>query len=59
MAGRSSLSTSKYMERAVDLIVIPRSFSSGLVSVHFVVPAFAMTIIPALETSESVRLDFP
>jgi len=44
---------------AVDLIVIPRSFSSSLVSVNRTSPAFAEAIIPAFETSESVRVDFP
>jgi hypothetical protein len=44
---------------AVDLIVIPRSFSSSLVSVNRTSPAFDEAIIPAFETSESVRVDFP
>ena len=44
---------------AVDLIVMPRSFSSGLVSVNRTSPAFAEAIIPAFETSESVKVDFP
>ena len=53
------MSTSKYMEIAVDLIVIPRSFSSSRVSVKRISPAFAVAIIPALETKESVNVDFP
>lgn len=57
--GRSSLSTSKYIEIAVDLIVIPRSFSSCRVSVNRTSPAFADAIMPALETKESVNVDFP
>ena len=44
---------------AVDLIVIPRSFSSSLVSVNRMSPAFDEAMIPAFETSESVRVDFP
>ena len=59
MEGRSSLSTSKYMEMAVDLIVIPRSFSSSLVSVNRMSPAFDPAMIPALDTSESVSVDLP
>ena len=59
IAERSSLSTSKYMEIAVDLMVIPRSFSSSLVSVNRISPAFAEAIIPAFETRESVSVDFP
>lgn len=59
MAETSSLLTSKYMEIPVDLIVIPRSFSSSLVSVKRMSPAFAEAMIPAFETRESVRVDFP
>ena len=59
MEGSSSLSTSKYIEMAVDLMVIPRSFSSSRVSVNRISPAFAPAMIPAFETSESVRVDFP
>lgn len=55
----SSLSISKYIDIAVDLMVIPRSFSSGLVSVYRVSPAFALAMIPAFDTRESVRVDFP
>ena len=55
----SSLSISKYIDMAVDLMVIPRSFSSSLVSVYRVSPAFAPAMIPAFETRESVRVDFP
>lgn len=55
----SSLSISKYIEMAVDLMVIPRSFSSSLVSVKRMSPAFAEAMIPAFETRESVRVDFP
>jgi hypothetical protein len=47
------------MEIAVDLIVMPRSCSSGLVSITFASPAFADAIIPAFETRESVRVVFP
>ena len=43
----------------VDLIVIQRSCSSFLVSVKRVSPAFALAIIPALDTRESVSVDFP
>jgi len=53
------LSISKYIEMAVDLMVIPRSFSSSLVSVNRISPAFAEAIIPAFETRESVNVDFP
>ncbi len=59
IAPTSSLSTSKYMEMAVDLMVIPRSFSSSRVSVKRTSPAFALAMIPAFETRESVRVDFP
>jgi hypothetical protein len=44
---------------AVDLIVTPRSCSSGRVSVKRASPAFAAEIIPARWTSESVRVDLP
>lgn len=47
------------MEIAVDLMVIPRSFSSCRVSVNLISPAFWVAMIPALETKESVRVDFP
>lgn len=43
----------------VDLIVIQRSCSSLRVSVNRVSPALAPAIMPALETRESVRVDFP
>lgn len=59
IAGRSSLSTSKYIEIAVDLIVMPRSFSSGLVSVSIASPAFDDAIMPAFETRQSVSVVFP
>ena len=59
IALKSSLSISKYMEMAVDLIVIPRSFSSSRVTVNRISPAFAPAIIPALDTKESVRVDLP
>jgi len=59
IASSSSLLTWKYIEIAVDLIVIPRSFSSGLVSVNRTSPAFAEAMIPAFETRESVKVDFP
>ena len=47
------------MEIAVDLIVMPRSFSSSLVSVNRMSPALAAAIIPAFDTRESVRVDLP
>jgi hypothetical protein len=47
------------MEIAVDLMVIPRSFSSSLVCVKNASPAFAEAIIPAFENRESVRVDLP
>ena len=59
MEAISSLSTSKYIEIAVDLIVIPRDISSSLVSVNRISPAFAEAMMPAFETKESVRVDFP
>lgn len=59
MALTSSLSTSKYIEMAVDLIVMPRSFSSSRVSVNRMSPAFADAMIPAFDTSESVSVDLP
>lgn len=40
-------------------MVIQRSCSSLRVSVKRVSPAFAPAIIPALETNESVKVDFP
>lgn len=40
-------------------MVIHRSCSSFLVSVNLVSPAFAPAMIPALETRESVKVDFP
>lgn len=43
----------------VDLMVMQRSCSSLRVSVKRVSPALAPAIIPALETRESVRVDFP
>ena len=58
MEGISALSISKYIDMAVDLMVIPRSFSSSLVSVYRTSPALAFAMIPAFETSESVRVDF-
>ena len=59
IAAISSSLTRKYMEIAVDLIVIPRAFSSSLVSVNRVSPALDEAIIPAFETRESVKVDFP
>jgi hypothetical protein len=47
------------MEIAVDLMVIPRSCSSERVSIARVSPALAEAMIPALESRESVRVDFP
>jgi hypothetical protein len=46
-------------ESYVDLIVIHRSCSSFRVSVKRISPAFCEAIIPALHTSESVKVDFP
>jgi hypothetical protein len=43
----------------VDLIVMQRSCSSFLVSVNLVSPALAPAMIPAFDTRESVRVDFP
>ena len=43
----------------MDLIVIPLSFSSSLVSVALALPAALEAIIPALHNKESVRVDFP
>ena len=43
----------------VDLMVIQRSCSSLRVSVKRASPALALAIIPALHTSESVRVDLP
>lgn len=43
----------------VDLMVIQRSCSSLRVSVKRVSPAFAPAMIPAFETNESVKVDFP
>jgi hypothetical protein len=48
-----------YIEIAVLLIVMPRSFSSCLVSMYRALPALAWAMIPALETRESVRVDLP
>jgi len=47
------------MDIAVDLMVIPRSFSSSRVSVKRTSPVFDEAIIPAFDTSESVSVDFP
>ncbi|KAH6710246.1 hypothetical protein EV126DRAFT_406931 [Verticillium dahliae] len=44
---------------AVDLMVIPRSCSSALVSVARWSPALAVEMIPALDRRESVRVDLP
>lgn len=43
----------------VDLMVMQRSCSSLRVSVKRVSPARDEAMIPALDTSESVRVDFP
>ena len=43
----------------VDLMVIPLSFSSFLVSVARASPAFDPAMMPALAKRESVRVDFP
>ena len=43
----------------VDLMVIQRSCSSFRVSVKRVSPARAEAMMPAFDTSESVRVDFP
>lgn len=43
----------------VDLIVIHLSCSSFLVSVNRISPALLGAIIPALDTRESVKVDFP
>mmetsp|Transcript_20616 Transcript_20616/g.66123 ORF Transcript_20616/g.66123 Transcript_20616/m.66123 type:complete len:292 (-) Transcript_20616:195-1070(-) len=52
-------SYSKYSEIPVDLIVMHRSCSSARVSVKRASPAFLAAIMPALDTSESVRVDLP
>lgn len=53
------LSTSNGIVIAVDLIVIPRSCSSLLVSIIFAFPARSADIMPALAIMESVSVDFP
>jgi len=50
---------SKYMETPVDLMVIPLSCSSFLVSVILASPAAEVAIIPALATRESVKVLLP
>lgn len=47
------------MDTPVDLMVIPLSFSSSLVSVYLASPATLEAIIPALAIKESVKVDFP
>lgn len=47
------------MDTPVDLIVIPLSFSSSLVSVYLISPAFLEAMIPALAIKESVKVDLP
>lgn len=59
MSSRSSLGSSKYIEMAVDLMVIPRSCSSARVSIERASPALPVEMIPALARSESVRVDLP
>merc|ERR1711884_616106 len=56
---RSLGSISKYMEMAVDLMVMHLSCSSFLVSVALVSPALEAAMMPALATRESVRVDLP
>jgi len=56
---RSSLGSSKYIEMAVDLMVMPRSCSSARVSIARWSPALAEAMMPALDRSESVRVDLP
>lgn len=56
---QSFSSSSKYIDMAVDLIVIHLSCSSLRVSVNRVSPALEPAIIPALDTRESVSVDFP
>lgn len=55
----SSLLTSKYIDMAVDLMVMPLSFSSSRVSVTRETPTFDADMKPAFKTSESVSVDFP
>lgn len=55
----SFMLTWKYIEIAVDLIVIPRSFSSFLEWVDGTRPAVSEEMNPAFATSESVKVDFP
>lgn len=59
MSSKSSFSSSKNMEIAVDLMVIPRSCSSARVSVARASPARELAMIPALDNRESVKVDLP
>lgn len=53
------MSYSKYKDTPVDLMVIPLSASSFLVSIALLSPACYWEIIPAADKRESVRVDFP
>mmetsp|Transcript_108479 Transcript_108479/g.302514 ORF Transcript_108479/g.302514 Transcript_108479/m.302514 type:complete len:213 (-) Transcript_108479:2-640(-) len=55
----SSSSSSKYRDTPVLLIVTPLSCSSARVSVKRASPACLAEMIPALQMSESVSVDFP
>jgi hypothetical protein len=55
----SVLSSSKYSETPVDLMVIVRSCSSARVSMKRTSPADWTAIMPAAPMSESVRVDLP
>lgn len=59
MKTMSSSRSSKYIEMAVDLMVMQRSCSSLRVSVKRISPALAPAMMPAFETSESVSVDLP
>jgi len=53
------ISYSKYNDTPVDLMVIPLSYSSFLVSIVLLSPAYVWEIIPAQANNESVKVDFP
>lgn len=57
--GITQFTTAVGHDTYVDLIVMQRSCSSFRVSVNRVSPARAEAMMPAFDTSESVRVDFP
>jgi len=59
MVPSSRISLSKKRDTPVDLMVIPLSCSSFLVSVVLASPAASPAIIPALAMRESVRVLLP